>query len=404
MALHVFEGFGIEIEWSIVDAKTLAPRSLADAVLRGPTGMVDDEIDRGEARWSNELARHVVEVKTAGPVADLRPVGPLMLEQARTIDALLADKGACLLGGAMHPLLDPKRDVELWPYGQRDIYEAYDRIFDCRRHGWLNLQSVHLNLAFAGDEELARLHDAVRLVLPLIPAIAAASPFVGGKYAGHLDHRVAVYRDNQKRVPAIAGRVIPERVQSRAEYEAVILKPMYKAIAPLDADHLLQEEWLNSRGAIVRFDRSAIEIRLIDAQETPTVDVAIAGGVVAVLRALVEGKLPGGMTGEDGTERLRAMLDRTVTDAEDAVIDDLDYLAALGLRRAPTSAHDVWVRLLEVAPAAPEHMRQLHGILEHGTLARRMLDAVGEKPTARTLRSLCRELAEALPTGELFVP
>ena len=39
---------------------------------------------------------------------------------------------------------------------------------------------------------------------------------------------------------------------------------MYRQIAPLDPDHVVQYEWLNSRGAIARFDRNAIEIRVID--------------------------------------------------------------------------------------------------------------------------------------------
>ncbi|HAL85576.1 MAG TPA: hypothetical protein DCM31_01010, partial [Deferribacteraceae bacterium] len=37
---------------------------------------------------------------------------------------------------------------------------------------------------------------------------------------------------------------------------------MYRDIAPYDPECILQEEWLNSRGAIARFDRKAIEIRL----------------------------------------------------------------------------------------------------------------------------------------------
>ena len=45
----------------------------------------------------------------------------------------------------------------------------------------------------------------------------------------------------------------------------------------------LQHEFLNSRGAILRFDRSAIEIRVVDLQECVRMDVAIA---VFVRRAL----------------------------------------------------------------------------------------------------------------------
>ena len=35
-----------------------------------------------------------------------------------------------------------------------------------------------LNLPFSSDEEFGRLHAAIRLLLPLLPALAASSPLV----------------------------------------------------------------------------------------------------------------------------------------------------------------------------------------------------------------------------------
>ena len=46
-----------------------------------------------------------------------------------------------------------------------------------------------------------------------------------------------------------AELVVPEPVTSRQEYHDVILRPIWQAIAPHDPDDLLQQEWLNSRGA-----------------------------------------------------------------------------------------------------------------------------------------------------------
>ena len=84
----------------------------------------------------------------------------------------------------MHPWMDPAREFELWPHGDREIYAAFDRIFDCRGHGWANLQSMHLNLPFADDDEFGRLHAAIRALLPLLPALAASSPFADGHARG----------------------------------------------------------------------------------------------------------------------------------------------------------------------------------------------------------------------------
>ena len=50
----------------------------------------------------------------------------------------------------------PYARLRLWPHEYNAVYAAFDRIFDCRGHGWANLQSVHLNLPFAGDDEFGR--------------------------------------------------------------------------------------------------------------------------------------------------------------------------------------------------------------------------------------------------------
>ena len=79
-----------------------------------------------------------------------------------------------LLPGGAHPWMDPGREMVLWPHDAHEIYDLYNTIFDCRGHGWANLQSAHLNLPFAGDAEFASLHAAIRILLPLMPALTAS--------------------------------------------------------------------------------------------------------------------------------------------------------------------------------------------------------------------------------------
>jgi hypothetical protein len=85
-----------------------------------------------------------------------------------------------------------------------------------------------------------------------------------------------VYRHNCDRIPSLTGRVVPERAFSRREYEELIYTGMLRDIAPLDPERILQKEWLNARGAIARFDRGSIEIRVLDIQECPRADLACA--------------------------------------------------------------------------------------------------------------------------------
>lgn len=394
-ALGLFEGYGVEIEYMIVDRDTMAVRPLSDRVLSAVAGEIDNEVEVGALCWSNELVLHVIELKTNGPVASLRDVAADFVDGARRIDALLAEHGARLLPGAMHPFMDPLRETRLWPHDDDVIYAAYDRIFDCRGHGWSNLQSVHLNLPFRGDDELARLHDAIRLLLPLLPALAASSPFADGRVTGWLDTRLDVYRNNSKRLPSITGRVVPERVGSRREYEAQILAPMYRDIAPLDPEGILQHEWLNSRGAIARFDRSAIEIRVLDVQETAVADLAVLGAIAAVLRGLVEAP-----PAQVALEPLAAIFLDVARDADAASIEHRDYLSALGVA-GPQTAGELWRTLTERYPPDldPVGRRALATILDEGPLARRMLRWTGPEPDRARLVGLCRELADCLAAG-----
>jgi gamma-glutamyl:cysteine ligase YbdK (ATP-grasp superfamily) len=402
--LGLFAGYGVELEYMIVDAQTLDVRPIADRLIEAEHGAIENEIIRGAFAWSNELARHVVEIKTNGPVPELSGLARGFAGETARIDALLARFGARLLPTAMHPWMDPAREFELWPHGGGEIYAAFDRIFDCRGHGWSNLQSAHLNLPFADDDEFGRLHAAARALLPLLPALAAASPFVEGRHLA-LDTRLDVYRHNAARVPSIAGAVVPEPVFTRADYQA-LLASLYADLQPLDPEGTLCHEWVNARGCIARFDRMALEIRVLDVQECPRADLAIAWAVSRILRALCDPDLA-------HQARLRALatapladlLARTTAQAERAIVDDADLLRAIGLDGRARSAQEVWRELVE-RHAAPdegaEHRSALEVLLDEGSLARRILDRVGEKPTREALTALYRELGDCLREGRML--
>jgi len=404
--LALFEGYGVELEYMIVDAETLDVRPIADRLIAAEHGAVENEIERGAFAWSNELARHVIELKTNGPVARLEGLARGFADEVARVDAHLGPLGACLLPTAMHPWMDPATEFELWPHGDRQIYEAFHRIFDCRGHGWANLQSAHLNLPFQGDDEFGRLHAAVRALLPLLPALAASSPFVEGRHPGTLDTRLEVYRGNARRVPSLTGAVIPEPVFSRAAYEA-LLERLYADLAPLDPAGTLRHEWVNARGCIARFDRMAIEIRLLDVQECPRADVAIAAAASAVLRGLCD-PAPAHQARLRGleTQALARVLERTTAAAGEARIEDRALLHALGLADAPRPAGRVWRELVErhlrPEPGAAEHAPVLDVLLEEGCLARRLLRRVGAEPSREALRAVYAELRDDLREGRLL--
>jgi hypothetical protein len=204
----------------------------------------------------------------------------------------------------------------------------------------------------------------------------------------------------------MTGPVIPEAVTSETEYRTTILAPMYRDIAPFDPAGAMQDEWLNSRAAIARFDRSAIEIRVIDTQECPRADLAVAAATVAVVRARYD-DAAGEMAEPLDSARLLAILQACARDADGAIIDDAGYLARLGYPGRRCSARELWAELLEASlfrePGAARPWQQpLELILTRGTLARRVLDAVGPEVDAARLHAVYRQLCDCLATGELF--
>ncbi len=405
-ALHAFAGYGIELEYMIVDRQTLAVLPIADALLQAASGSMQAEVDRGRFGWSNELVLHLVELKNARPDPALEPLAAGFQAEVEAINRLLQPMGARLMPSGMHPWMDPAAETRLWPHDQAPIYQAYDRIFDCQRHGRANLQSMHLNLPFADDAEFARLHAAVRLVLPILPALAASSPIADGQPSGYLDTRMATYCSAVHRVPSVIGQVIPDTISSRAEYEAQVLEPMYRDIAPLDPQGVLQHEWLNARGAIPRFDRNAIEIRVIDVQECPQADLAIAAAATAVIRSLYDDKWsPLAMQQAISTDSLARILHACIRDADQAVIDDAGYLRLLGLSDRQYRAGELWRHLINRTGLnrSTFWVETLRVMLEHGPLARRILRALGNDHSNVHLQRVYRALCDCLETGRLFL-
>lgn len=407
--LHAFKGYGIELEYMIVDRESLSVLPIADRLLGSTKEDGGYEVKRGAMGWSNEMVLHVIEVKNRRPSSSLSELSQAFQSEVRAINRMLHAFNARLMPTAMHPWMDPHVEARLWPHDNEIIYRTYDRIFDSKRHGWANLQSMHINLPFADDREFARLHAAIRLTLPILPALAASSPIADARNSGCMDYRMQVYWSNADAVPSIAAQVVPETVSSRAEYEEAILAPMYRDIAPLDPEGMLRHEWLNSRGAIARFDRNAIEIRVIDTQECPRADLAIAAAASYLVKRLyIAGENELDVQQAASTEALAAILRACICAGEEAVIDSPDYLALLGFPEPRCKARELWSYLVEQmlhdgVEGAELWNEPLQTILHEGPLARRILRAVGGDYSREELLVVYRELCDCLDEGKMFL-
>ncbi len=407
--LHLFEAFGVELEYMIVSRDSLDVMPICDEVIRAAVGSYTSDYEAGEITWSNELALHVIELKTTEPAHAIGPLIAPFNDQVRAINTILEPMGGRLMPGAMHPWMNPHKEMRLWPHEYSPTYEAFDRIFSCQGHGWANLQSAHLNLPFGNDEEFGRLHAAIRLVLPILPGLAASSPVFDARATGLLDNRLEVYRQNAKRIPSISGDVIPEAVFTRAAYEMEILQRLYDDIAPHDPAGILQHEWLNARGAIARFDRDAIEIRVLDVQETVAADLAIIRMVIELVRALCQERWSDIRTQQAWPiAPLAEIFLSSVRGAETATINNPAYLETLGMPRTTScTVNDLWQHLAESLvfnnpEFAPEVKDALRLILDGGTLATRLARALGSAPTRDQLKAAYTQLCDCLQRGAMF--
>jgi hypothetical protein len=198
--------------------------------------------------------------------------------------------------------------------------------------------------------------------------------------------------------------VIPEPVFARAGYEEGIHARIRADLAAHDPQGTMRSEWMNARGAIARFDRGAIEIRLLDVQECPLADMAVAAAVTGVLRALVSGALASEEAQRSFPhEPLAAALRETTTHADLALLHDEAWLRLLGWRgRTPCRAGDLWRDLVQRTHGerdATEAEGALAVILDEGCLARRILDRLGARPERERLREVYTELCRCLDEG-----
>lgn len=402
---RLFEVTGIEVEYAVVD-RALRPRCLVEQALGRLAGRLTSEVRSGKIGFSNELAAHVLEIKTWDPVRSLAGAEASLYKGVRHLIRLLRDEfDACLLPTGMHPFMRPTETV-LWGRAGRRIYEAYARLFPIHQHGWMNLQCSHINLPFGSEAETVALHNAIACLLPYLPALSASSPIYEGRLGPYVDNRLAFYRTNQARLPQITDRVIPESMTSYRQYRREILGVIYEALDELPGGEILRHEWVNSRGAILRFDRRAIEIRILDTQECIKMDIAMIVFIRGVLKRMVNQLLEGTLNLPD-----QAMLVQDFTSVirrgTRAPIHAMHLRPPSDRRGRTTTPTPVLFRLLEMAEqetrvSERDYLRLVEARIRRGNLSERIARAVtrggkrGHAQRASTIRLVYTELIHCL--------
>lgn len=398
----LFSVYGIEIEYMIVNKNSLDVMPIADKILEKLCGVISSDYEEGPIAVSNELALHVIELKTNGPTPDLSSLAVDFQTMVNTINDIASLFNACLLPTGAHPWFDPQQHFELWPHGDHSIYDTYNRLFGCGGHGWSNLQSTHLNLPFSDEQEFIELYSAIRILLPLLPALAASTPFIEGRKTDSIDARLTYYGKNQAKYPVISGDIVPEPIESIENYNQHILEPIYTVIRQIECNGLLEHEWVNSRGAIARFDRYAIEIRVLDTQECPKVDIALVEFITLLLKEIIQQPHSQNMKNISQATLVK-IYNTCIKNGSNAVIDSADYLNIFGFLKNIATAQQLWQELFErVATQLSECSRSIiYYILTQGNLSERLITAYNNDPN---LSKIYERLAMCLKKNTVFKP
>lgn len=307
---------GTEHEYSIND-RDFNPLPVSDQILRKICGCVESEILFGDVKLGKELQKTVLEFIPKRPENDLASLERQVFRGIQKFFYIFRDSYH-LLGLGMHPTLTLDKTA-VWDHDEGEYYEVYDRLFDIRQHGWLNIQALQINLSYTQERNLVFLYNRVRSLLPYLVAVTASSPMVEGKLTGYADNRLIYYRENQKEVPVICNGIIPERMRSIADYVSM-QEEIFSSLRAHNAD-ILCEEWVNSSGLIIRFSRKCLEIKALDEQECVRSDMAICAFTMALLRCRT---LPV-ITDRGG---LLSLLDEVIHHGTPAVRSELEQMYA----------------------------------------------------------------------------
>jgi len=280
------EVFGPEHEFSLVNDEMKA-LPIVDKVLKDFHGRIVNFVKQPRFTFGKELQLHVMEIKPNQPFKSPIEFEETMQEAVLIVNDFLEHTyGAHLLGTGMHPLVRLE-ETGVWPHRHRQLYDALSKVFDLKRHGWLNIQSFQLNLPYTDEKSGVLLHNVLANLCAYLPAISAASPAYEGRIGENVDNRLHLYQDNEIR--SITGDVVPEYVSSFDEYWKNVIGKYSADMARAGADQLiLGQDWVNSRGVTFRFDRKALEIRVMDEEECIKADVALSCFIRAAVRGLLK--------------------------------------------------------------------------------------------------------------------
>jgi glutamate---cysteine ligase / carboxylate-amine ligase len=221
-----------------------------------------------------------------------------------------------------------------------------------------------------------------------------------------VDARLAWIIRHQARIPESCGQIVPETVRSLRAYREEVLQPMFRALDGMEDAGAIRHDFFNARGAVFKFSRRAMEVRVLDTQECVRMDVAVAVFTRAVLRRLTS-RIKRGRPGAPPHALLVADFHACVAQGSQARVW-APHLEAPRAADGTASARDVLRGLLRdaaaaVRPGEEPYFELAARVVEAGSLGERIRAALAPVPDGEltlAARRLYGELADCLETNE----
>ena len=134
-------------------------------------------------------------------------------------------------------------------------------------------------------------------------------------------------------------------------------------------------------------------------------DIAILKLIVSVLKHLCS--LPAKeleVIKQFSEQKLSQVFLKVIKDGENAVVEDVELLQALGIQKKSCSVKEVWIHLLDKHHRGLEcnQIDMIEALLTRGTLATRMLQYCGPNPSLERIDEMNVQLIESLKRNQMF--
>jgi carboxylate-amine ligase len=169
---------GVEEELMVLDPETLALAPRAHEVI--------ERLDDGSGRFKPELFASMLE--TATPIC---PDAPAALGELRSMRGRIRDEAGALgvetAAAGSHPFSEPTREE----IADADRYREMVALLGvtARRQG---VTGLHVHVGMPSGDACHRALEGVLPWLPVVLAISANSPYLGGEETGHASNRAEV--------------------------------------------------------------------------------------------------------------------------------------------------------------------------------------------------------------------